>query len=264
MGPTERAEPKGPSLPFDPIERAQWVEGMVMDGEKRKYYRLRPARYYGGIATADAVGCCLLCAYCWNYRRNLDPGRTDGFFLSPGEVAGRLLEILRRKGFNKVRISGAEPVLGWPSLQHLVEVLEIIARHEPMVDFVLETNGLMFGVDPALAKELSGFRRLLVRICIKGWDGASFERISGARSEFFGLPLEGLRHILDAGITAWPAVMYEIFGPRGIEEVSEVLRRYGISPEELEIEYLEPYPFVMDNLRDRKVELRAEPILWER
>ena len=53
-----------PNFPFDPIQRSHEVEAVVMQGDKRMYYRFRYARFYGGVVTADAVGCCLLCAYC--------------------------------------------------------------------------------------------------------------------------------------------------------------------------------------------------------
>ena len=85
-------------LPFNPLQRAEEVEELVMKGQKRKYYRFRPARYYGGIATADLVGCNLLCAYCWNYDRNLEPSKCEGWYYSHTEVAERLLAIARRKG----------------------------------------------------------------------------------------------------------------------------------------------------------------------
>ena len=64
-------------FPFDPLERAAQTEQLVMQGEKRIYSRFRASRYYGGIATADAVGCSFLCAYCWNYDRNLRPEPED-------------------------------------------------------------------------------------------------------------------------------------------------------------------------------------------
>jgi uncharacterized Fe-S cluster-containing radical SAM superfamily protein len=51
--------------PFDAFERASEVEKIVMEGSQRKYYRFRSSRHYGGIVTADAVGCNILCAYCW-------------------------------------------------------------------------------------------------------------------------------------------------------------------------------------------------------
>jgi len=60
-------------LPFDPVKRSGEVERAVMHGDRKKYYRFRYAGYYGGIATADTVGCNLLCTYCWNYYRNLYP-----------------------------------------------------------------------------------------------------------------------------------------------------------------------------------------------
>ena len=73
-------------LPFDPVKRAKDVEKIVMSNDKRKYYRFRYTRYYGGIVTADTVGCNLLCAYCWNYFKNLCPERY-GEYYSPKEVA---------------------------------------------------------------------------------------------------------------------------------------------------------------------------------
>ena len=85
------------NLPFDPIKRAKEVEELVMEGLARKYYRFRPAKYYGGIATADIVGCPFLCAYCWNYGRNLHPEMSRDRYYSPQEVANRLLAIVKKK-----------------------------------------------------------------------------------------------------------------------------------------------------------------------
>jgi len=39
----------------DPIKRAEELARVVTKGDLRKYYRFRPARFYGGIATADCV-----------------------------------------------------------------------------------------------------------------------------------------------------------------------------------------------------------------
>ena len=55
------------NFPFDPIQRSKDIESLVMQGNARHYYRFRYAKFYGSIVTADAVGCNLLCAYCWNY-----------------------------------------------------------------------------------------------------------------------------------------------------------------------------------------------------
>jgi uncharacterized Fe-S cluster-containing radical SAM superfamily protein len=68
------------NFPFDPVERAEEVEHLVLKDGKRLYYRFRAAPYYGGIATADAIGCSFLCAYCWNYFRNLNPARFNKLY----------------------------------------------------------------------------------------------------------------------------------------------------------------------------------------
>lgn len=244
------------SLPFDPLRRAEEVEGLVMKGLSRRYYRFRPARYYGGIATADQVGCSFLCAYCWNYGRNLHPERSKGGYYLPEEVASKLLDISRRRSFNKLRLSGAEPILGERSFEHFRQVLDKVSRANPWLDFVLETNGLLFGSQPEFARALAGFRRLHVRVSLKGWDGRSFEQISGAEGRFFEVPLEGLRNLLRNGVVAWPAIMYETFGPCGIETISQKLKEFDIRAEELEVEYLEPYPFVLENLKERSIKTR--------
>ena len=105
-----------------------------MRNGKRKYYRFRYTRYYGGIVTADTVGCDLLCAYCWNYFKNLRPEKY-GEFYSPEQVAERLLKITRAKNCYLFRISGAEPILGKESAKHVAEVIaytggELYPRNE--------------------------------------------------------------------------------------------------------------------------------------
>ncbi len=243
-------------FPFDPLKRAEEVEEIVMKGGRRKYYRFRGARYYGGIATADMVGCCFLCAYCWNYERNLRPDECGGEFCPPEEVARRLLAICGKRGFNKVRLSGAEPILGRKSFEHILKVIEVISAENPFLDFILETNGFILGAHPDFADELSRFRRLFVRISVKGWDERSFEKISGACGRFFEFPIRALKALLAAGVNAWPAVMLETFGASGIEMLARKLKSEGISPEEIEVEYLEPYPFVLENLKKRSIPLQ--------
>ena len=244
-------------LPFDSLKRAKEVEELVMKGLARKYYRFRPAKYYGGIATADLVGCPFLCAYCWNYGRNLHPEMSRNKYYSPDEVANRLLSIIKRKGFNKVRLSGAEPILGEQSFEHLYQVLEDIYKANPGLEFIMETNGLLLGYEPEFVRGLSRFERLEVRVAIKGFDEESFEDISGSEKRFFDLPIKGLRDLIRSGINAWPAIMYETFGTEGIGKINQKLKEYKVRPEELEIEYLEPYPFVLENLKKRSISLHT-------
>jgi uncharacterized Fe-S cluster-containing radical SAM superfamily protein len=230
-----------PAVPFDPIQRASETEAVVMQERKRKYYRFRASRHYGGVVTADAVGCPFLCAYCWNYARNESPARF-GEFCSAGDVVERLTSIAHRKSIRLFRMSGAEPVLGTTSFDHL---LQVVAAGR----FIIETNGLILGARPDLVERLGGLD-VAVRISIKGWDGPSFERISGAQREFFRYPLIALKTLIGAGVDAWPAMMGDLFGTGGTRHLAALLEEMGIRTH-IETEYLERYPFVVSNLKRR-------------
>ncbi len=237
-------------IPLNPIERAREVEKVVMRNDERKYYRFRFATYYGGIATADTIGCCFLCAYCWNYFRNLKP-ENFGEFFSPEEVVEKMAEIAERKNITRFRISGAEPILGKDSFFHLLKIIELIKEKFQKLEFIIETNGLILGYHPELIEELKRNRHFIfVRISIKGWDESSFEKISGVNEEYFIYPIKALRELKKVDIVTWPAVMLEPFGNEGIKRLRERLIKEGIS-EEIEVEYLEKYPFVEENLRRR-------------
>jgi uncharacterized Fe-S cluster-containing radical SAM superfamily protein len=236
----------GEMEPFDPFERASEIEKIVMDGTRRKYYRFRYSRHYGGIVTADAVGCNILCAYCWNHSRNQNPEKV-GTYRSPEEVADKLLKIARKKGADLFRVSGAEPILGRRSMEHLVEVVKGV--NSP---FVLETNGLLLGRMPELVDLLKGLP-ITVRVAVKGWDENSFERITGATGSAFSYQLAALEKLSERGIPVWPAIMVDVFGEEGERRIRDILAEIGL---EIEEEELNRYPFVMENLKKRGVEVR--------
>lgn len=243
-------------FPFDPVRRSEEAERLVMSGGKRLYHKFRAAPYYGGIATADAVGCSFLCAYCWNYGRNLDPARF-GRFTAPDEVARILLRIARRRFFRLYRITGSEPILGEASFHHLLKVVTYILREEPRSEFVLETNGLLLGYTEGLAEQLR-IPNLSVRVSLKGTDENFFEKITGARRNFFPYPLRALRNLEERGVRVWPALMGDFFTEEDVNRLKRTLQEFGIRAG-LETESLEPYPFVLENLRKRGI-IRAETL----
>jgi uncharacterized Fe-S cluster-containing radical SAM superfamily protein len=243
------------NIPFVALQRSEETERLVMRGNKRLYYKFRAAPYYGGIATADAVGCSFLCAYCWNYGRNEDPVRF-GRFYSPEDVADNLLEIARRRSFNLFRVTGSEPILGETSFEHLLKVIDIILNAEPRSDFVLETNGLMLGFKEELVQRLR-LSRLSIRIAVKGINPESFEKITGARKEFFRYPLLALRNLEKLGVRAWPALMEDLFSEPQIKEFKKTLSEHGINFD-LELERLEYYPFVLENMKRRSISLKND------
>jgi len=247
---TSSVELSAASHSFDPLQRTKVVESLVMQGERRLYYRFRAARYYGGIVTADTLGCCFLCAFCWNFARNLDPAQYKDFF-RPDEAARRMLEIAKRKSLNLFRISGAEPILGEKSLDHLVEVLRLIFQEKPDAAFVIESNGFYLGLHPDLIEKLQ-FENLWIRIGLKGIDKESFSRITGAEEKNFRYPLSALSALEEQGIKYRPALMGELFPYKDVSRFELSLQRLGIRAP-LELESLENYPFVQKNMRERNL-----------
>ena len=208
-------------LPFETIQRSIEVEKLVMQDEKRRYYQFRYAKFYGGIVTADAVGCNLLCAYCWNYPRNLNPG-SYGDFYSPSEVADKLLELSEKRRCSQFRISGAEPILGRDSTLHLAEVIRLVDNN-----FIIETNGVMLGADPSLIEILKPLPHIHVRLCIKAHCGPDFEKITGAKAEGFAYQLKAAEALRKARMHYTIAVMTPFVNPRklavGVSEVEDLI-----------------------------------------
>jgi uncharacterized Fe-S cluster-containing radical SAM superfamily protein len=162
---------------YDPIELSKKIEKIVVENNLKKYYRFRPTGFYGGIATADTVGCNLRCKFCWS-SNSVWNARSTGEFYSSEEVADKLQSIADKKGYHQLRISGGEPTIG---KQHLIEVLENI---KTKYLFILETNGILLGYDKKYIEDLSVFENLHVRVCLKGADSEEFSLFTGAKKGF--------------------------------------------------------------------------------
>lgn len=232
---------------IDPLKEAERLRKIVCQGEKGKYYRFRGGNFYGGIATADCVGCILDCAYCWSFYPRKNPEKVGKFF-SPKEVAERLMRISKRKGYKNVRISGNEPTL---CKEHLLKVISLIPKE---LTFILETNGIL--IDEDFAKDLSKFKNLYVRVSIKGANEEMFSKITRAKPEFFQYQLRALKYLVKNKIDCRTAIMIDLFNEKDLAEIKKRLSE--INPylaEDLEFETLIIFPFVEKNLRERKIEI---------
>jgi len=227
---------------IDPIELAGQARKLIESEEQRKYYRFRPAPYYGGIATADCVGCCLRCLFCWSWHIVTQPEKA-GRFYSPEEVARNLTSMARKKGFDQVRISGNEPTL---HRSHLLKVLDLIPQD---LRFILETNGILIGHDPSYAKDLSRFPNLSVRVSLKGACPEDFTRLTMARPEGFSYQLKALEHLLKEGVDCFPAVMTDFSSGEAIKKLRQELKTIRPDFEDFEEEELILYPFVLENIQ---------------
>jgi uncharacterized Fe-S cluster-containing radical SAM superfamily protein len=63
-----------------------------------------------------------------------------------------------------------------------------------------------------------------------------------------------LRELLKLEVRAWPALMGDIFSRDDIDRLEKTLKEQDIHVD-LELELLESYPFVLDNMRKRKIKI---------
>ncbi len=227
---------------FNPVEMAELTKTIVCKYNKRKYYRFRPAKFYGGISTADCVGYCLRCVFCWSWRETTKPEKFGDFY-SPEEVAGKLVSIAKRKKLRQLRISGNEPTI---CRNHLISVLELIPKDYV---FILETNGILIGNDPTYAEELSRFSNLYVRVSLKGTCDDEFSRLTGAIPEGFLLQLKALENLNNYGVNVHPACMISFSPRKNIISLRERLKKINPAFEDFEVEEVILYPPVEQRLK---------------
>lgn len=227
---------------YDPLERAEKVAKIVCREDMRKYYRFRTARFYGGIATADCVGCCLRCIFCWSWLQVVHPDHC-GRFYSPREVAKNLISIARKKRFRHARISGNEPTL---SREHLIKVLELIPQD---ILFILETNGILIGSDRTYARDLKRFGNLFVRVSLKGCTNDEFSLLTGAHGYGFDLQINALEYLREVGVSVHPAVMVSFSSSETVRSIRARLRGIVHSFDDIEIEELVLYGDVEDRVK---------------
>ena len=228
---------------YDPRELTREIRKIVVRGGWRKYYRTsRPGRWYGGISTADCVGCNLRCIFCWSNKPRDNP-ESIGEFHSPEDIYAHLTRCAKKFGYRLLRVSGNEPTL---SKEHLLKLLKLVERSP--YRFILETNGIL--IDEDFAKLLKNFRNLRVRVSLKGTNSVEFSRLTGAEPAGFDLQLDALKNLIEHGVECSAAVMLS-FSPR--ENLNNLRRKIEkIDPRlanSIEEEYIFLYPHVVKRLK---------------
>jgi len=194
------------SKSFDPVDLAKETERIVTrrgpEGLERKYEDFYATGVYGGIATGYCIGCCFRCVFCWvSWARDFP--EKFGCFHSPKEAFSRLRDAAHKYKVNKLRISGAEPTLG---KNHLLDLLEYVEESEfPL--FILETNGILFGVDKDYVRKISKFTKPHVRVSLKAGTPEDFTKKTGAKSEAFEIPFQAIKNLLDYNLSFHVASM---------------------------------------------------------
>lgn len=231
---------------FDPVKLSYHTKEIVCKNTLRKYYRFRPSRFYGGIATADCVGCCLRCVFCWAWNVVTNPMNT-GELYSPEDVAHRLTRISEKKNFQQVRISGNEPTIG---MEHTIKVIEDLKER---FLFILETNGILIGQNEEYAKALSRFKNLHVRVSLKGTSNKEFSYLTGSIPEGFDLQLKSLENLIRYKVSVHPACMISFSTQDDTNNLRIRLKEIHPSLEDFEPEELILYPHIEERLKQRNI-----------
>ena len=225
---------------YDPIKLAESTEKIVVDGNKRKYVQLgRPLRFYGGTTSATEVGCNLRCKFCFSDQPVWNPKNTGAFY-TPQEVFDGLAKTARRYGHTIISASASEGTVG---RQHLFELLDLVEQSEFV--YILETNGMTLGNDPEYVRELARYKKLHVRVSIKGCNEEEFHRLTGAAKEAYKLPYVALKSLIDAGVSCNACLMVSFSDATSVDHAKQAF--YKVHPgilKSLELERIKLFPKV--------------------
>ena len=234
---------------YDPLKRSEALECLAAEGSLRKYYRFRPAKWYGGIVTGDVTACNLLCHFCWAGDDIRNHPERVGKFYSPRQAFDKLDKIAKKSGYQLMRLSGQEPTIG---REHLLELLGLLAKTK--YRFILETNGILIGDDPSYAEDLAGFNNVHVRVSIKGTNEDEFYKLTGADPKFFKYQLDAIGNLIEKNVSVHPAVMISFSSEENIESFIRRLDeiKKGLS-RQMELEELILYLHVVKRLQKHGV-----------
>jgi len=233
---------------YDSVARHEAIEKLVVRDvdrvQERKYWRFRRDRWYGGIVTADAVGCGLVCKYCWVSDDVMFRPATVGNLYNPKDVADILAKMAKERNLKQLRVSGGEPTIG---KKHLLQLLDNLSGRG--LSFILETNGILIGDNPEYADDLFKYPFLHVRVSLKGCNEREFTMLTDAQPKGFTLQLRALENLLNTGVECHPAVMVSFSTRESVRQLTQRLR--SINPrleEDLETEELILYPKVKSRI----------------
>ncbi len=243
---------------FDPVSLARETEKIVTkskNGElERKYTDFYTVGVYGGISTGYACGCCLRCSFCWVDLSREYP-ESIGSFYSPKGAYEKLSKAAKMYNVRKLRVSGAEPTLG---KEHMLSLLEYVEVSDFSL-FILETNGILFGVDRDYVKKLNKYEKIHIRVSLKAGTPEKFSFLTGAIPESFDIPFNAIRNLLDCGVKFHVAAMTDsrIMDKserndliNKLEEIEPILVKY------LEEEIIDPYSTTLLRMKSRGFDIQ--------
>jgi uncharacterized Fe-S cluster-containing radical SAM superfamily protein len=233
---------------FDPIDLAARTEKIVCKGNTRRYLRFGTTPDYGnGVATGYTSGCNIRCVFCAASHTRDNPDTANRFY-TPLEVFEKLHEIIKsHKKIRVARISDGEPTIG---RDHLLELIGHIESSD-IRKFYLESNGTILGNDESYVRDLSRFRKLVVRISLKAGTPESFTKITGCIPEAFELPFQAIRYLYKYRVDCQVSAM--VGDPRMMDPLERIslLSRLGVIDPNLVLNLHEEFTILFPNAKER-------------
>ena len=229
---------------YDPVALAVATEKVVVAGNQRKYVQLgRSLRFYGGTTSATEVGCNLRCKFCFSDKPVWKPKQT-GKLYTPQQVFDGLAKNARKHGHTTISASASEGTIG---KEHLFELLDLVEKSEFV--YVLETNGMTLGQDKAYCEQLAKYKKLHVRVSIKGCNEDEFHELTGAQESAYELPYKALGLLIDAGVSCNACLMVSFSNEKTIKEAkARLVAVHAGIPKSLELEKIKLFPKVRQRL----------------
>ena len=220
----------------------------VCDGERRRYSAFGAYGLYGGVVTGMVRGCCLNCIFCWSEIGLGDESHHP--FYSPEEVLAQLSWVAGRYGTAKARLSGGEPTIG---REHLLSLLSLVEKSRFKI-FILETNGIYFGLDRDYVKQVSRFKKVHIRLSLKAGTAEAFTFRTGIEPQAFSLPFTAIENLMRCGCRFNISAMTDSRVMHSAERQSLLGRLNSIDlnlEKDLEEESIEPYKNSLLRLKKR-------------
>ena len=230
---------------YDPLAVSPRIEKYVIEKQTlKKYYRFRDAKFYGGISTADVVGCNMFCRFCWVNPKIRYQILNTGKFYSAADVGAQLIRIAQKAKFTHLRVSGGEPTIG---RDHLIALLEYLKNYP--YNFILETNGMLLS-DESYVNDLKPFPNLYIRISLKAATPEIFSKVTGAVPEAYYYPLQALKLLNKYKIPCHASVIIDFCSKHDVQILLQELQKINSQLiNQLELESLLLYPHVIKGLK---------------
>jgi len=172
-------------------------------------------------------------------------------------VHEKLKDIAKKANVRKCRLSSCEPTL---CKDHLLALLELVEDDPWFKLFILETNGILFGMDKDYVRSLTKFSKVYVRISLKAGTPEQFSKKTGAVPEAFELPFNAIRYLMEyeipfhvAAMSLDPRIMSHEERMALISKLADIDVKILLNLEE---EIVDPYDTAIARLKAAGVELR--------